>query len=489
MSISSKSNHINFKKSEDSSSHAKMHSNSNIFKSSDGTNNLGYNKMHNNNNQNFSSNYNSNQDSFQPSKPSYNNTNNLNSNINYNGESKSNDSKNIKKNLAVNNNHIKELQSLGDYQNQEEELDEDNIENHPNYNQMNDGENEQENEMENQYEDGNEQYDYANHTDSKDSNRKKMDMNNIYKNKGNNHDNIMIQNEYINRNNPQIRSKESQKSLGSRSDNKGLKRPSTASIRASSSNKITNNSNKKNVYNNNINSKGNQNSNFNDNNNPKRVNSSKQKIGKNIHVNNKNNASKSDMSMSSIHSISHNSKKQINNYADNKNYKSNNVKNIQKNNRINNNHMIDNQVQHYEEENENAYIQMYDENGQLISQYQGGEDEIIEENEAEEFANDENLKEDILKEFKRVYGNKVDKMLLRSQLQQSTNILELILQNVKLARNKMVKLASSNHDPDDLAVKYNPKNILYLIFNMPLIILNTLLSIFNIFNFRRKNFS
>jgi hypothetical protein len=66
--------------------------------------------------------------------------------------------------------------------------------------------------------------------------------------------------------------------------------------------------------------------------------------------------------------------------------------------------------------------------------------------------NDENFKFEIMKEFRRIYGNKLDRILVKSNLQNSSNVLEMILRNVKLARQKMIKVQANNLDPDDLMV-------------------------------------
>jgi hypothetical protein len=68
--------------------------------------------------------------------------------------------------------------------------------------------------------------------------------------------------------------------------------------------------------------------------------------------------------------------------------------------------------------------------------------------------NEENLKFEIMKEFRRIYGDKLDKIVLKNNMKNSGNyILEVILRNIKLARQKMVKLGVTHADPDDLIVK------------------------------------
>jgi hypothetical protein len=68
--------------------------------------------------------------------------------------------------------------------------------------------------------------------------------------------------------------------------------------------------------------------------------------------------------------------------------------------------------------------------------------------------NEENLKFEIMKEFRRIYGDKLDKIVLKNNMKNSgNNILEVILRNIKLAKQKMVKLGVTYADPDDLIVK------------------------------------
>jgi len=312
-------------------------------------------------------------------------------------------------------------------------------------------------------------YDYENETNSVDMDRVNMEESIKFNNFNNeNNKNIIIQNTYgINQG---IQKKNgSQKSFVNKS-NKNSNRPGTANIKSQNSNR-TNNSNKNFPTNKNTNMR-NQNSNINNNQYKKniiqnkiisnnynnRINSAKQKLNQN----NKKCGSKSEISMSSIHSISHNDNSKIRSNKKNYDNNSKNTSNLRNNQSSNMNNLneIYQEDDFNDPQNENYQVGQiyYDENGQIIQNYDDQQnyinnEEIIDENQVAEYADDENLKEDILKEFRRIYGNKIDKMLIRSQLQQSTNILELILQNVKLARNKMIKLAKSNQDPDDLAVK------------------------------------
>ena len=66
---------------------------------------------------------------------------------------------------------------------------------------------------------------------------------------------------------------------------------------------------------------------------------------------------------------------------------------------------------------------------------------------------DEEFKYEIIKEFRRLYGNKLDRIFLKQNLQNSQNILEIILRNIKLARTKMLKLENRIPENDDLLTK------------------------------------
>lgn len=66
---------------------------------------------------------------------------------------------------------------------------------------------------------------------------------------------------------------------------------------------------------------------------------------------------------------------------------------------------------------------------------------------------EENLKFEVMKEFRRIYGDKLDKVVLKNNLKNSGNIIEVILRNIKLARQKMVKLGINNTEADDLIVQ------------------------------------
>ncbi len=66
---------------------------------------------------------------------------------------------------------------------------------------------------------------------------------------------------------------------------------------------------------------------------------------------------------------------------------------------------------------------------------------------------DEEFKYEIIKQFRRLYGNKLDRIFLKQNLQNSQNMLEIILRNIKLARTKMLKLENRIPDPDDLLTK------------------------------------
>lgn len=67
--------------------------------------------------------------------------------------------------------------------------------------------------------------------------------------------------------------------------------------------------------------------------------------------------------------------------------------------------------------------------------------------------NEENLKFEIMKEFRKLYGNKLDRVLLNNNFKNSSSTLEMILRNVRLAKQKMVKLGMPQSDCDDLVVR------------------------------------
>jgi hypothetical protein len=64
---------------------------------------------------------------------------------------------------------------------------------------------------------------------------------------------------------------------------------------------------------------------------------------------------------------------------------------------------------------------------------------------------DDALKYEVIKEFKRLYGDKYDKLFINSKGATSP-ILETIVRTIKVARQKMVKMGLDNIDPDDLQV-------------------------------------
>ena len=54
--------------------------------------------------------------------------------------------------------------------------------------------------------------------------------------------------------------------------------------------------------------------------------------------------------------------------------------------------------------------------------------------------NDENLKFEIMKEFKKIYGNNLHRLFLKENLSKSSSTLELIIRNLKVAKSKMSKV-------------------------------------------------
>ena len=66
---------------------------------------------------------------------------------------------------------------------------------------------------------------------------------------------------------------------------------------------------------------------------------------------------------------------------------------------------------------------------------------------------DEGFKYEIMKEFKRIYGDKLDNIFLKHNLQNSRNTFELALRNIKLAKQKMMKIENRIPEVDDLKTK------------------------------------
>ena len=82
---------------------------------------------------------------------------------------------------------------------------------------------------------------------------------------------------------------------------------------------------------------------------------------------------------------------------------------------------------------------------------------------------DENIKYEIMKEFRKIYGDKLDYIFLKYNSQFSQNIIELALRNIKLAKKKMLKLGTnipSKEDPEiiEFLQKYE-KEFEYMLLN------------------------
>ena len=65
----------------------------------------------------------------------------------------------------------------------------------------------------------------------------------------------------------------------------------------------------------------------------------------------------------------------------------------------------------------------------------------------------EELRYELIKELHRIYGNKLDRILLNYNAQNSQSVIDLIIRNIKLARQKTMKIANRIPDPDDLVTK------------------------------------
>jgi hypothetical protein len=72
----------------------------------------------------------------------------------------------------------------------------------------------------------------------------------------------------------------------------------------------------------------------------------------------------------------------------------------------------------------------------------------------EDMVIDDNLKYEVIKEFRRIYGNKLDRLFLKDTANNSNGVLDQIMKSIRLARNKMKKMGIENIDPDDLQVRY-----------------------------------
>jgi hypothetical protein len=87
------------------------------------------------------------------------------------------------------------------------------------------------------------------------------------------------------------------------------------------------------------------------------------------------------------------------------------------------------------------------------------DDENENENENESATDEQNIYMDeeyqlIIKELKRLYGEKYDNILLKQNAQKSKNLLELIFRNIKLARERSLKIKDRlPEDADDLRTK------------------------------------
>ena len=66
---------------------------------------------------------------------------------------------------------------------------------------------------------------------------------------------------------------------------------------------------------------------------------------------------------------------------------------------------------------------------------------------------DEGMKYEIMKEFKRIYGDKLDNLFLKQNLENSRSTFELALRNIKLAKQKMMKIGNRIPEADDLKTK------------------------------------
>ena len=75
------------------------------------------------------------------------------------------------------------------------------------------------------------------------------------------------------------------------------------------------------------------------------------------------------------------------------------------------------------------------------------------EEENEEPLIEEEYRYEIMKQFKKIYGDKLDNIFLKHNLQNSKNTFELALRNIKLAKQKMMKIENRYPEVDDLKTK------------------------------------
>ena len=75
------------------------------------------------------------------------------------------------------------------------------------------------------------------------------------------------------------------------------------------------------------------------------------------------------------------------------------------------------------------------------------------EEENEEPLIEEEYRYEIMKQFKKVYGDRLDNIFLKHNLQNSKNTFELALRNIKLAKQKMMKIENRYPEVDDLKTK------------------------------------
>ena len=75
------------------------------------------------------------------------------------------------------------------------------------------------------------------------------------------------------------------------------------------------------------------------------------------------------------------------------------------------------------------------------------------EDEDEEPLMEEEYKYEIMKQFKKIYGDKLDNIFLKQNLANSKNVFELALRNIKLAKQKMMKIENRIPEIDDLKTK------------------------------------
>ena len=115
---------------------------------------------------------------------------------------------------------------------------------------------------------------------------------------------------------------------------------------------------------------------------------------------------------------------------------------------------LEEEHQNENEGNEHEQIESnLQQSGEGTEQQVQGQNTHSEYNMEELGLDDEALKFEIMKEFRRTYGDKLDKLFVRYNMETSNDVLEMVLRNIKLARQRMKKIEMRIPENDDLKTK------------------------------------